>query len=58
MNCPNCGSTHIAGLVAAFWVTLDEDGNLKEALIDAVHGNTEIGPERQCSDCNHEWEED
>lgn len=54
MNCPECDSKNIAGLVAAFWIGLDEDGGAD--LMDvSLSSETEIGPERMCRDCGHEF---
>lgn len=57
-SCPKCGSHDVAGLVAAFWVGVDAEGLPDRPLHECVEGNTELGPERQCGDCNHEWEDE
>lgn len=49
-----CGSANVVGLVAGFWAELDEHGGMKN---DFAHhsSDTELGPERMCLDCGHEW---
>ena len=56
-GCPKCGSTNVCGLVMAFWAAIEEDGSPKTRLMHLVESDTEIGTERMCSDCNHEWDE-
>ena len=56
MNCPSCGSKKIAGLMAAFWVTLDGDGAMAGQWND-YESCTEIGPERMCQECQCEFDE-
>jgi hypothetical protein len=54
MKCPNCGSTDIAGLMAAFWVGLTDGvfaGNFGDHCAD-----TEVGTERKCCSCEEEFE--
>lgn len=54
-ECPECCSRNVAGLMAAFWVTIDEDGALVGQFSD-YSDDTEIGPERMCRTCGHEFE--
>ena len=53
--CPACGSRNTAGLVLSFWAEIDEHGNLLKQFHEH-EADTELGPQRMCSDCNHEWE--
>lgn len=55
--CPDCGSTKCAGLMAAFFVSLNSDGDPEGQWID-WQSNTELGPMRMCSECGQEWESD
>jgi hypothetical protein len=55
-RCPKCGSGDVAGLVAAFWVSLNEDGEPEIPLHKSVESNTELTAQRQCTHCEHEWE--
>ena len=55
MNCPKCKSSEIGGLVQAFWVALDETENPTKQLSELVDTETEVGSERTCFDCGHEW---
>lgn len=52
--CPKCGSTKICGLMAAFWVRVTADGGLIGQFSD-YSSDTEIGPERMCTECEHEF---
>ena len=54
MNCPNCNSQNIAGLVAAFWTPLDQNGEANLSNLN-VASESEVGIERCCSDCGHEF---
>lgn len=56
MSCPNCGSTNIGGLMPAFWVALNADGEPVNNWHD-WGSETELGPQRCCFQCNHEWDE-
>jgi hypothetical protein len=49
-RCPKCGSGNVSGLVAAFWVSMDD-------VHDDIKWTTEseIGPERLCRACEHSW---
>lgn len=52
-KCPKCGSGNISGLMQAFWVPLTDGefvGEWKE-----LQSETEIGEERLCRDCEHEF---
>lgn len=53
-QCPKCGSGYIGGLMAAFYVSLGADGTPKD---DWQHwsSESELGTERICYNCNHEW---
>lgn len=42
---------NVAGLVASFWVSTDEQKNSEVRW----QSESEIGPERACHDCEHEW---
>lgn len=53
--CPHCGSHQVSGLVAAFWVAVDEDGSPVKPLHECVDSDTEIGLERMCRNCGKEW---
>lgn len=53
--CPKCGSHNISGLMAAFWVSLNRDGEMSGQWRD-YEESTEIGPERLCKDCGHEFD--
>lgn len=55
VKCPKCGSTKISGLMAAFWVELGEDGSPKGKWRD-FESATELGTERECSDCGHQFD--
>lgn len=55
MNCPKCQSPNVSGLVAAFWTPLDEDGEANLSQLN-VASESEVGPERLCQDCEHEFE--
>lgn len=48
--CPKCGSKYVSGLIAAFWAP----ANVDQSEID-WHSNTEMGPERCCGKCEHQW---
>jgi len=54
LACPNCGGARISGLMAAFWVTLTDDETMDGKWSD-YESCTEIGDERLCADCGHEW---
>lgn len=54
LQCPQCGSTKLSGLMAAFWVSLTPEETLDGQWSD-YEGCTEIGEERLCSDCGHEF---
>lgn len=56
MNCPKCGSKDLSGLVQAFWACVKEDGSPVRDLRELVDSETEIGMERLCNDCGHEFE--
>jgi len=49
-----CGCTRLAGLMKSFWVELGDDDTPKHDW--ATHeGDTELGEERMCGDCKHEF---
>jgi len=54
LRCPKCGSAKIAGLMAAFWVSLASDETMEGQWSD-YESATEIGDERLCSECSHEF---
>lgn len=56
MKCPKCGSTHIGGLMQAFWVPLLSDGTMKGQFHE-YETETELGPDRLCYDCDHQFSE-
>lgn len=56
-QCPECGSTAISGLMAAFYVPLNPDGSPAGDWND-WSGETELGVGRMCSKCEYEWESD
>lgn len=51
--CPKCGSKHVGGLMQSFYVPL-VDGEMKGQFHDYC-SETEVGDERVCYDCSHEW---
>ena len=55
-KCQKCGGTNVAGLVAPFWTKIEADGTPTKRLRDSVESETEVGDERQCGDCGHEWQ--
>lgn len=57
LKCPECGSTDLGGLMEAFWVPLNEDGEPKGDWND-WSGETEIGEKRICYGCGIEFEYD
>lgn len=52
--CPKCGSRELSGLVAAFWARLSPSGWYYYPFGDH-ESDTEIGPERLCRRCGHEF---
>lgn len=48
-TCPKCGSEHVSGLVAAFWTSVSDPERDWQP-------NSEMGPDRHCGDCEHEWD--
>jgi hypothetical protein len=52
--CPKCKSENVQGLVAAFWAPVNAS---TQELKTLVIFETEMGPERLCSDCDFEFEE-
>jgi hypothetical protein len=56
-QCPKCGSRNIAGLIAAFWVRLDKDGQPKDQWRDC-ESETELTEKRSCGECGHEWDDE
>lgn len=55
--CPNCNSKKLRGLVLAFWVDLDEEGDA-DLMSVSLDSESEVGPKRLCIDCNFEFEEE
>ena len=53
-RCPKCGSNRISGLVGSFWAEVDEEGNMIHDW-QSHESSTEIGPERCCGKCAHEF---
>jgi hypothetical protein len=55
-KCPGCGSGDLGGKMPAFWVPLNEAGEPIGEWAD-WEGETEMemGPERCCFECGHEW---
>jgi hypothetical protein len=51
-HCPQCKSVVVLGLVAAFWVNVNEGPDKIE-----WQSESEIGSKRMCGECKHEWEE-
>ncbi|GEM_PF-4420648 len=54
LRCPECGSEKISGLMASFWVSLESDETMQGQWSD-YEGATEIGEERLCAECGHEF---
>ena len=54
-GCPKCGSSHIGGLMMAFWVPLRADGS-PAGDWDDWSSESEVGESRMCYDCDHTWE--
>lgn len=52
--CPFCGSKDLSGLMGAFWVTLDEDGEVESDWHDQ-EGSSQLGEERLCQKCEQEF---
>lgn len=55
MKCPNCGSSDLLGLYAAFWAVIDEHGDSVKGF-EHLSSETEITSARMCVDCDHEFE--
>lgn len=55
--CPKCSSTEVSGLVQAFWAQINKEGAPVIPLHRLVESETEIGGERLCGECGHEWED-
>lgn len=55
-KCPSCGCSDVSGLMSAFWVTLDEDGNPVKSA-DVVESDSELTDMRRCASCMAEWSE-
>ena len=53
-HCPECGSGEVSRLMQAFWVTVTADGGLEGEWSD-YESCTELGDERLCRCCGHEW---
>ena len=56
MKCPRCGSSQIGGLMQAFFVPLDTEGDMEGSWGD-YSSETEIGIERICYDCEKEFQD-
>lgn len=54
LACPKCGSRDIGGLMQSFFVALGDDGSPKGRWADWC-SETELGTERVCYQCSHEW---
>lgn len=52
-RCPKCGSTELSGLVASFYVPVNQNGDLLHEV--AWESESEIGPERLCRKCYAEF---
>ena len=48
-RCPNCKSDKVAGLVASFWTSVNSGEKV------TWESESELGPERRCAECDHEW---
>jgi hypothetical protein len=55
--CPQCGSRNTSGLVQSFWAAVTEEGDMVEEWSN-LSSETQVGPERLCRDCDHEFEVD
>ena len=55
VNVPRCNSEKIAGLMAAFWVSLTPEGDMRHQWSEH-ESSTEVGSERSCDDCGFEWD--
>lgn len=55
--CPKCGAFEISGLMGAFWVQLNEEGEPAKPWSDYA-SETELGTERLCRECDHTWDND
>jgi hypothetical protein len=53
-RCPKCGSTNILGLVAAFWVRVDENGD--PVGDPSWRTESEVTEQRMCGECGEELE--
>jgi hypothetical protein len=56
MRCPECKSSAVYGLVAAFWVRLEKNGDPTDET--RWESESEVGPERACGKCAWEGFED
>jgi len=56
-KCPNCGSDQIGGLMAAFFVPIDQEGEMIGQWRE-YQSETAIGTVRLCYGCEHEWDGD
>jgi hypothetical protein len=57
MSCPKCKSEKLGGLMEAFWVPIDNEGEMLGQWSD-YSSETEVGDKRICYDCGHEFEID
>lgn len=54
-RCPKCSSFNVSGLMASFWVKLDDEGMVRDEWA-AFQSETELTEERLCESCGHEWQ--
>lgn len=55
-KCPECRSTQISGIVPGFWIDLSEGVPNSVEIGENARSCTELGEERMCRACDHEWE--
>lgn len=53
-KCPKCGSTSLSGLMASFWVEIDEEGNRKFDF-SQYESATDFTGDLMCNVCDHEF---
>lgn len=54
VECPKCKDKRIAGLVAAFWVLMQSNGEPRDVSWES---QSELTPTRMCIECGHKWED-
>lgn len=58
MKCPRCHRKGtVVGLMAAFWVPLNDDGT-PEGQFSDYESDTELTGELMCSHCDYTWNDD